>query len=500
MKGAIITGIIAIAVAACIADMPKPNIVIILADDHGRQAASCYGSKLIQTPHIDRLAREGIRFTQAMACNSICSPSRATLITGKYNHRCGVQKLDEHFDGSQQTFPKLLQQSGYQTAIVGKWHLFTEPTGFDFYSVLPGHGRYVDSPFKETGQPWGDNGNKGGVVRKGYLTDVITDISLDWLKRRAHDRPFCLMIHHKAPHSPHDPAPRHKDLFKDTVFPEPSNLLDDYAARAPAPVADQLIWSRLLQQCEPQYQPIKQQFTGDRDRDTRLMYQEYVRNYLRLVVALDENVGRVLDYLDQSGLATNTVVIYTSDNGYFLGEHGFYNKMWMYEESLHLPLLVRLPAGWGGVKAGAVNHELVGMLDIAPTVLDLAGVNVPADIQGQSQRPLLTGKTAGWRQAFYYHYYGITAPPRDDNWIAHHEILGIRTKTAKLVCYPTWKGRPFWEFFDLVSDPQEMNNRHADPSQQKIVTEMKQRLRALAEQYQDAEAVTMLDDIRRNGE
>jgi len=492
-----IAALVAVASAIRAAETPrKPNIVVILADDHGRQAASCYGSKIIRTPSIDRLARDGIRFDQAMACNSICSPSRATLITGKYNHLCGVRKLDGHFDGSQQTFPKLLQEAGYQTAIVGKWHLFTEPTGFDFYSVLPGHGRYFDSPLKETGQPWGTNGNQGGVIHKGYLTDVITDIALGWLERRKSDKPFCLMIHHKAPHSPHDPAPRHKDLFKDLVLPEPPNLLDDYAGRAPQPVADQLIWSRLLQQCESLYQPIKGMFNGDRAHDTRLMYQQYVRNYLRLVTALDENVGRVLDYLDRSGLAGNTVVIYTSDNGYFLGEHGFYNKMWMYEESLHLPLIVRLPKGWKAGRAGAVSDALVAMLDIAPTVLDLAGVRVPADIQGKSMRPLLLGEKTDWRQAFYYHYYGTMAPPREDNWIASHEILGVRSKTSKLVCYPTWKGGAFWEFFDLVNDPQEMKNLYADPSQQKNVADMRSRLRSLVDQYQDVDAGKLLDDLK----
>jgi arylsulfatase A-like enzyme len=304
------------------------------------------------------------------------------------------------------------------------------------------------------------------------------------------------MIHHKAPHSPHDPAPRHKGLFKDVVFPEPPNLLDDYAGRAPQMVADQLIWSRLLQQCEPQYQPIKGQFDGDRAHDTRLMYQEYVRNYLRLVVALDENVGRVLDYLDRSGLAENTAVIYTSDNGYFLGEHGFYNKMWMYEESLHLPLIIRTPAAWGTSQAGAVSDALVGMLDIAPTILDLAGAGVPADIQGKSLRPLLRGETAGWRQAFYYHYYGTVAPPREDNWIASHEILGVRSKTSKLVLYPTWKGGAFWEFFDLANDSLEMHNIYADPSQERNVTEMKRQLRALVDQYQDAEAAKMIDELK----
>ena len=478
---------------------PRPNIVFIMADDHGRQAVSAYGGALIRTPHIDRLAREGMRFDHALAGNSICSPSRAMLLTGQYNHRCGVRRLDAPFDGSQTTFPKLLQQAGYQTAIVGKWHLFTEPTGFDFYSVLPGHGRYVDSPFKETGRPWGADGNRGGEIRPGYVTDVITDTALGWLERRAKEKPFCLMIHHKAPHAPHEPAPRHKDLFPDAVFPEPPNLLDDYAGRAPEPVADRLIWSRLLQQCEPQYQSVRGRFTGDRARDTRLMYQEYVRNYLRVVAALDENVGRVLDHLDRTGLADNTVVIYTSDNGYFLGEHGFYNKMWMYEESLHLPLIVRMPKGRGAAPAGAVSDALVGMIDIAPTVLDLAGVRPPAELQGTSMRPLLFGETAGRRQAFYYHYYGTVAPPRDDNWIASHEILGVRTPTAKLVFYPDWKGGAFWEYFDLASDPREMNNRYADPSQAENVAEMKRRLRALVDQYQDEEAARMLDDRKEPG-
>lgn len=489
MLGALpLLGATLLAACTALAGAPRPNFVLLLADDHGQQAASCYGSTLVQTPHLDRLAREGVRFTEAFACNSICSPSRATLITGKYNHISGVQRLDEHFDGTQPTFPKLLQQAGYQTALVGKWHLFTEPTGFDFYSVLPGQGRYFDSPLKETGQPWGQDGNRGGVVHKGYLTDIITDLALAWLKRRTPDKPFCLMIHHKAPHAPHDPAPRHKDLFKDTVFPEPPNLLDDYAGRAPAVVAGQLSWSRLLQQCEPQYQPIKQQFTGDRAHDTRLMYQEYLRNYLRLVVALDENVGRVLDFLDQSGLASNTVVIYTSDNGYFLGEHGFYNKMWMYEESLHLPLLIRTPQGKPGV-----CHELVAMLDIAPTVLDLAGASVPPDLQGKSMRPLLAGQTNGWRTAFYYHYYGIMGPPREDNWIAYHQILGVRTKTAKLVCYPDWKGGPFWEFFDLAHDPREMRNLYQESRGAPPLAEMQHRLAALAGEYRDAEALRMLN-------
>ena len=481
--------VVAALAAAADASARAPNIVFIMADDHGRQATSCYGGGLIQTPSIDRLAREGIRFNHAMAGNSICSPSRAMLLTGKYNHLCGVRKLEEHFDGSQQTFPKLLQQAGYRTAIVGKWHLFSEPTGFDYYCVAPGNGgRYAAPLLKEKGQRWMD-GNTGGTMHKGYMTDVITDVALDWLEHRDVGKPFCLMIHHKAPHSPHEPAPRHENLFKEQIFPAPPSLLDDYAGRAPEPVAGQLEWSRLLQQCEPQYQPVKRQFTGDDAHDTRLMYQQYVRNYLRLVVALDENVGRVLDYLDKTGLAKNTVVIYTSDNGYFLGEHGFYNKMWMYEEGFSIPMLVRMP----GARVGATNDRFVSILDIAPTLLDLAGATIPADIQGRSMKPLLRGEPVEWRDAFYYHYHGIVGAPRAANWIAYHEIIGVRTATAKLVYYPTWKNGPFWEYFDLAQDPQEMHNLYRDRGRREAVVALKSKLRELAGYYRDAAVVNALD-------
>jgi arylsulfatase A-like enzyme len=461
-----------------------------MADDHGRQAISCYGSKYIQTPNIDRLAKEGMRFTQAFANNSICSPSRAVLLTGKYNHLCGVERLGGHFDGSQQTFPKLLQKAGYQTAIVGKWHLFTEPTGFDYFNVAPGNGgRYYDPLLKEKGKNWG-GGNQGGELHKGYMTDVITDVSLDWLKHRDPAKPFCLMIHHKAPHGPHQPAPRARELFKDTVFPEPATLLDEYKGRAPEPVANQLAWSRLTQHPEREYERVKGQFTGERSNDTRVAYQEYLRNYLRLVATLDENVGRVLDYLDASGLSTNSIVIYCADNGFFLGEHGFYNKMWMYEEGFHIPLIVRMPRS----RAAATNAEMVSMLDIAPTILDCAGVKVPDDIQGRSMKPMFLGQSSPWRDSFYYHYYGVGLSEAD-NWIAspRGEICGIRTKSTKLVFYPHWKNGAFWELFDLQKDPLELTNLYTDPGHHDEVVSLKKQLRDLAQNYKDTNVVSMLD-------
>jgi arylsulfatase A-like enzyme len=484
-KLAVLAGL-ALAMHAHAAPPTSPNIVFIMADDHGRQAISCYGPSMIQTPQIDRLARDGVRFTEDLATNSICSPSRATLLTGKYNHLCGVHKLNDRFDGSQQTFPKLLQQAGYLTAIIGKWHLASEPTGFNYYCVLPGQGRYNDPAFKEIGHPWGGGpAESGGIVHKGYVTDLITDMSLDWLKHRDASKPFCLMIHHKAPHGPHTPAERDKDLFKDDSLPEPSNLLDDYAGRAPEIIMNHLPTSRLIQNSDPPYPAVRKRFTGDMAHDTRMIYQVYAKDYLRVVAALDENVGRVLDYLDQSGLAKNTIVIYTSDNGFFLGEHGFYDKRWMYEESLHLPLLVRLPPGSEGFKPGTVNNQLVSMLDIAPTLLELAGAKVPADIQGVSMKPLLTGTSGKWRDAFYYHFY--------DN---PGEIIGIRTKTAKLVFYPRWKGGPFWEYFDLEADVHEMHNLYADSAYRQAVAGLKKQLYALTRQYKDPEATSYLDGVK----
>jgi arylsulfatase A-like enzyme len=452
-----------------------PNIVFILADDHNQESISAYQgrySEIAPTPNIDRLAAEGMTFHHMTAVNSICGPSRAALISGKHSHLNGVLRNKDVFDGSQQTFPKLLQAAGYQTALIGKWHLISQPTGFDYYSVLPGQGRYHDPLFKRTGEPW-KNGKRGGTVVPGYCTDVITDQAVDWLANRNPSKPFFLMVHHKAPHGPHDPAPRHKDLFTDVTIPAPDNLLDDYEGRAIQPVSNNLRNNRLLQRAFKEYKEhdaIVQRL--GREEGTKHMYQVYMKGYLRLIATLDENIGRLLDYLDRAGLRENTIVVFTSDNGYFNGEHGFYNKMWMYEESLHLPLLVRYP---GVVSAGSECRQLAGILDFAPTFLELAGAPVPADLQGTSLMPLLRGKDQPIHDALYYRYYGAFDVP---------EQIGIRTTTHKLVFYPDLKENNR-ELFDLRKDPAEMNNLCNQPEQQEQVKALTRQLNKLIKRYED---------------
>ena len=457
------------------ANQVRPNIVYIMADDHACNAISAYGSKLIQTPNLDRIATQGMKFNQAMVSNSICSPSRATLLTGKYSHKNGLLKLGDSFDGSQQTFPKLLQKSGYQTAIIGKWHLMTTPTGFDHFSVMQDQGRYTDCEFKEKAT----DDTTSMVPSKGYLTDVITDKSLAWVKQRSSDQPFCLLIHHKAPHSPHHPAPRHKNLFENETLPEPPTLLDNYEGRAPEAIADRVSWSRLLLCDRPswEHKELGKHLTGNREKDTRMMYQGFMKGYLRLIASLDENVGRVLDYLDESGLAENTIVIYSSDNGFFNGEHGFYNKMWMYEPSLRVPLLIKGP----NITAKSENKAFACIMDIAPTLLDYAGCTIPEDLQGQTLRPLLEGKSTALRDFFYYHYYGSGY-----RGIAPSEIVGIRSKTHKLIYYPKSEYSPTtWELFDLNKDPHEMSNLYNNPQYKQTQLQLRTQLSALIDQYED---------------
>lgn len=478
-----------------------PNIIFIFADDHAAQAISAYGSKINSTPNIDRLAAEGMRFNNCFVTNSICAPSRAVVLTGKFSHLNGHPTNVETFDGSQQTFPKLLQQSGYETAIVGKWHLRSEPTGFDHYEVLIGQGPYYNPPLKTP---------DGVVKHTGYTTDIITDRALNWLQDgRDTDKPFMLMYQHKAPHRNWQPAARHLTLYDDTTIPEPDTLFDDYANRA-SPAANQEMTIRnhmfpsdlkldaprnlTPQQLEPwnaAYGPKNHAFDEANlsgDDLVRWRYQRYIKDYLRAIAAVDENLGRVLDYLDQSGLADNTIVIYSSDQGFFLGEHGWYDKRWMYEESLRMPLLVRWPKG---IKQGSINQDLVQNLDFAPTFLDLAGVPIPDDMQGMSLVPTMTGKPdAPKRDSVYYHYYEYPAV----HSVARH--YGVRTDRYKLIHY--YQNNE-WELFDLNEDPNELTNVYADSNYTAIVTELTAELARLQLQYQDTnptgswEAITQRD-------
>jgi len=465
----------------------RPNIVFIMADDHNRQAISAYHERykeVAPTPNIDRLAGQGILFERMAVPNSVCVPARANLITGKHSHLNGVRINSDRFDGSQQTFPKLLQEAGYATAVFGKWHLHTQPTGFDHYAVVAGQGRFHNCPFLKTGGPWGDEGR---MPSEGYLTDLLSDKAIAWMEQKRNEGPFIVMIHHKAPHTPHHPAPRHQNFLEGVVLPEPDNLLDDYAGRAIREVKNELTVSRLLTNQEGSgYREMAQKWSGQRDEGTRAIYQEFMKGYLRLVKSLDENVGRVLDYLDASGLGDNTVVIYTSDNGFFNGEHGLYNKMWMYEESMMIPMIARWP---GVIQPGSRTGELASMLDFAPTFLEIAGAPVPEDMQGFSLLPLLRGEETPLRDALYYHFHGQSNIPQQ---------LGVRTKDRKLVHYPGLE-QVRWELFDLDSDPYEMRNLADHPECTGELKKMQDLLLQEANKYRDPAFATLEADLRNAG-
>lgn len=455
----------------------RPNIIFIMADDHAAAAISAYGSKIVKTPGIDRLAQEGMRFENCFATLSLCAPSRAALLTGKYAHQNGFLRNGDKFDGSQLTFPKVLQAAGYQTAIIGKWHLGTQPLGFDYYSVLNGQGQYWDAPLLETGHAWPAGKNMDAVVRKGYLTDVITDLSIEWMEKRDKTKPFCLMVHHKAPHEPHNYPEKYKKLFTDNL-PYPESFDDDWSGRGPLCKATggfsklTNINANGLEGDELGDKPMMER--SDPEAFKKWAYQTFMKDYCRLVTALDDDIARLLDYLDRSGLAENTLVVYTSDNGFFLGDHGLYNKMWMYEPSLRLPLLARLP---GRIPPGSVNSGIVSIIDFAATFADYAGAKIPAEFQGQSLRLLLEGKTPdNWREVHYYHYYGQFGVP------AH---CGIRTRTHKLIYFYDEKGGPVWELFDLSKDPGEMKNLADDPEQADVLSSLKKKLFEAMDAYKD---------------
>ena len=467
----------------------RPNVVFVMADDHAAHAISAYGSRVNETPSLDRLAHEGMTFRNAFVTNSICSPSRAVILTGLYSHRNGVPVFNR-FDGSQPTVAKVMQAGGYYTGMIGKWHLGSDPTGFDHWEILPGQGRYQD-PILYTA-----NGEKTYTGR--YVTDVITDLGIDFIRERPKDRPFFLMLHHKAPHRSWEPDEQHRLMFADRVIPEPPTLWDDYTTRTDAlrenrqRVADDLTRRDLKLEppagLDPQarnawlsVEPTEVELVRDGKTTTlsgdalaRRKYQRYMQDYLACVQSIDDNVGRLLDFLKENGLDRNTIVVYTSDQGFFLGDHGLYDKRFMYEESLRIPLLVRWP---GVVDAGSHADALVLNLDFSPTFLAAAGLPVPAAMQGRSLVPLLRGATPrDWRDAIYYRYYH---DPGDHNTRAHY---GVRTARHKLIYYWT---KQQWELFDLRADPQELRNLYGQPDQEAVTAELKATLARLRQQFQD---------------
>jgi arylsulfatase A-like enzyme len=459
--------------------MQHPNILFIMSDDHAAHAMSCYRSRINRTPGLDRIAQGGMRFDSCFCTNSICAPSRAAILTGTYNHVNGVTTLATKMDNRLQTFPKLLQAAGYQTAMVGKWHLGQgpahEPTGFDYWCALPGQGLYHDPEMIEMGAK---------QTVPGYVTDLITDRSLAWLKQRDPQRPFCLLCHHKAPHRPWEPAPRHMDTLKHTTIAEPATLYDNYRNRAHAAAAASMRIDRDLNETDLK-EPVPDALSDMEVKQWK--YQRYIKDYLGCIAAVDEGVDRMLDYLDEAGLAEDTIVIYTSDQGFFLGDHGWYDKRFMYEASLRMPFVIRYPRE---IRPHATNKDMILNVDFAPTLLDLAGVDVPAEMQGRSFRPLLRGEVpADWQTSMYYRYWMHLA---DHNVYAHY---GLRTLRYKLIYYYADAAgqpgsidearEPEWELFDLETDPQEMNNVYNDPQYVEVVADLKDELHRLQHQVGD---------------
>jgi len=496
----------------------RPNILFIFTDDHACQAISAYGSELNETPNIDRIARDGMRFDRCYVTNSICGPSRACILTGKYSHKSGYYVNDQQFDGTQQTFPKLLQEAGYQTALIGKWHLGRQslPTGFDHWHILEHQGYYYQPKFVTP---------LGQVQYKGYSTDLVTQFTLDWLEKgRDSQRPFLLMMQHKAPHRPWDPAPNRLRDYMDVTFPEPKNLFDDYANRASAAaeagmrIADAVhmstrgpdlkAWdspslnsaneqgardwfygkmtSDQLSAWKTAYEDKnKAYYSGELEGDdlTRWKYQRFLQDYLSCVASVDDSVGQVLDYLDESGLADNTIVIYSSDQGFFLGEHGWFDKRFMYEESLRAPLVVRWPSV---VEAGSVEGRIVSNLDFAETFLDVAGASIPQDMQGSSLTPLLRGENPdNWRDSFYYHYY---EGAEGGHQVCEH--YGVTNGRHKLIHFYELDE---WELFDLETDPHEMKSVYDDPDYAGVREEMKVELSRLRDELEIASNDPQLD-------
>ena len=493
----------------------RPNIIFIMSDDHAYQAISAYSDHLIQTPNIDRLADEGILFTNACVTNSICAPSRAVILTGKHSHING--KIDNwtQFDTTQLTFPQLFQQAGYQTAMFGKLHFGNNPKGVDDFAILPGQGSYINPDFITL---------NGDTNITGYVSNIITDLTLNWLdKKRDQEKPFMLMYLHKAPHRPWWPTPEKFKEFTKKQFPLPETLFDNYENRGTAaqtaemnllqhlqyghdmkirpetiesmeevlPVVEEnpnaFYWSydRANEKQKAKYDPVldsindffRKNWSHMSDKEKmEWKYQRYMQDYLGCISTVDENVGRVLDYLDEHELSENTIVVYTSDQGFYLGEHGWFDKRFIYDESFKTPLIIRWP---NEIKPGITNDEMVQNLDFAQTFLEAAQIAAPNDMQGESLIPLLKGKNEEWnREAVYYHYYEYPAV----HMVKRH--YGIVTKEYKLAHF--YYDVDEWELYDRKKDPQEMNNVYADPAYAEIVADLKIKLADLRVKYKDS--------------
>lgn len=510
----------------------RPNILFIMTDDHTTKAMSCYDDGLIQTPNLDKIADEGVRFENCYVTNGICAPSRAAILTGKFSHLNGVTDNGKVFDGSQTTYTKLLQGVGYQTAMIGKWHLGSSPTGFDFWSVLPGQGDYYQPQFIEMGDT---------ITENGYVTDVITDKAVKWLNSKEKNKPFAMVYQHKAPHRNWMPAPRHLGVFEDTIFPEPESLFDNYEGRGTAAKEQEMeianhmwdawdfklaskeeldafgeksqlkqikdakqhdvasankreldleklyrVYSRMTSvQKEKWHKAYTQRIKKYKEENltdddlVRWKYQLYMRDYLATLLSLDENIGRLLEHLKETGELDNTIIVYTSDQGFFLGEHGWFDKRIMYEECYKMPLLIRYPKA---IKAGMVSNALAMNIDFAPTLLDYAGVDIPKDMQGASLRPVLENNgnaTSNWRKSTYYHYYEYPS------WHSVKRHYGIRTEKYKLIHF--YNNINEWELYDMEKDPNEMNNIYNKSEYVDVIKELKIELKKQQVLYKDTD-------------
>ena len=483
----------------------QPNILVIFSDDHTQQTISAYGSKLMQTPNIDRIAKEGAIFNNVFVTNSICAPSRAVLLTGKYSHVNGLKDNgpNRYFDPSQQQIQKILSQHNYQTAWVGKWHLQTLPNGFDYWNILPDQGNYFQPDFI--------NMQNDTVRVKGYVTDLISDFSINWLNNRNQQKPFFLVVGEKATHRNWMPDPNDLAEFENREFPLPDNFFHDYKNRQAAAEQDMTIsktmlmhddlkmgvdytkrgmFGRMNDQQKAAYKAYydRAQISLDKIKSDSIelikwKYQRYMRDYLATARSMDRNIGRILNYLDSTGLAKNTIVIYTSDQGFYMGEHGWFDKRFMYEESLRTPFVMRYP---GTIQPGSKVDQMIVNIDFAPTLIDFAGLKIPSDIQGKSFKNIVANKSIqhSWRKAMYYHYYEYPEP----HHVAPH--FGIRTERYKLIRFYGAVNK--WELFDLKDDPHEMKNLIGESSLKEIIKQLKMQLKELAGMYKDAEAISIM--------